>query len=247
MDIYREFRILSGQFAGTHRVYWNNDICRKYEHIDTIKKWAIDSLEVGDWVESLDGSCCQLLDKRIYTDKKKRQHTFYRFPMTTITSYYTMKGISKWNNFFASLSSRSYQLTNSKADSYTHQKVRFVAYIINGINPLKAYRLAFNNYTTMPIASLHRRVTNILKERDTLMELREQLAPFRDELEQKIDNKTLLGHIEALLENSVKGSKEHRENIRFVLELLNKTSQKKQIKDIEYEEMDEPVPMLGSN
>lgn len=245
MDIYREYRIQSGQYAGIHKIYWNSDICRQYEQIDTVKRWAIDkNLEVGDWIESLDGSCCQLLSKRTFTDKRGREHTFYRFPMTTITAYYTMKKVLKWNNFHASLSSRNSGLANSKPNSSIYQKIRFVSYIINGINPLKAYRLAFNHKYTISIASLHRRVTNLLKEREVIMELKEQLAPFRKELENKVSNQTLLEHIEKLLQFSKLGSKEHRENIKFVLELLNKIPSKKKIEDVEYEEAEE-IPLLG--
>lgn len=247
MDDYREHRIQYGQYAGIHRVYWNSSICKQYEKIDNVKRWAIDrEIAVGEWVESLDGSCCQLIAKRTHIDSKGRAHTFHRFPMCTITSYYTMKGEYRYNNFFASLAARNGDIPYRRGETGYHQKIRFISFILAGINPLKAYRIAFDYYTTVSIASLHRKITKILTDKDIQMEIQKQLTPFIEELESRLTEKSLIEELDLLIRNSKKGSREHRENLEFVLKLLNKipsNGSAKQIEQASYEEV--PLPQLN--
>lgn len=252
--LYRTITLTKGLYEGQHKLYWNPYICRLFEGDVTIYKWGQDEVLTaiaGNWVETFDGTVFQILHKRIYKDKKRnRQFIFFRFPIATVYAWETLKGY-KYRQLFGNFMSmsRGNMKQNTVAGS-DNQKVRFATYLVSGINPLKAYRLAFNNFATLPVTTLHRRVNQMITDEIVKKELFEQLEPLVDKLNTEFSDQRLVDELRELLDRSRKGSDAHRENIKFIMALLNKlpdamypkgTNSKKIAAEVSYTE----VPKLG--
>jgi len=224
--LYRTITLSKGLYEGEHKLYWNPYICRIYQPDVKIYKWGQDEVldaMAGDWVETYDGTCFQILHKRIYKDKKRnRQFVFYRFPIATVYAWQTLKGY-KYRQLFGNFMSmsRGNMKSNTIAGS-SNQKIRFATYLVSGLNPLKAYRLAFNNFATLPVTTLHRRVNQMITDEIVKKELFEQLEPLVDRLNNEFSDERLVEELKQLLDRSRKGSDSHRENIKFIMALLNK-------------------------
>lgn len=225
-QLFRTITLTKGLYIGEHKLYWNAYICKLFEHNTRIYKWGqSEVLEAiaGDWVETYDGTVFQILDKRIYNDKKRnRQFFFYRFPIATVYAWETKKGY-KYRQLFGNFMSmsRGNMRQNTVAGS-DNQKVRFATYLVSGINPLKAYRLAFNNFATLPVTTLHRRVNQMITDEIVKKELFTQLEPLVEQLNTEFSDEKLVQELKILLQASRKGSDAHRENIKFIMALLNK-------------------------
>ncbi|WP_448506065.1 hypothetical protein [Immundisolibacter sp.] len=251
--LYRIITLTKGLYEGEHKLYWNSYICKLFEHCERVYKWGnnevLDAV-AGDWVETYDGTVFQILHKRIYKDKKRnRQFVFFRFPIATVYAWETLKGY-KYRQLFGNFMSmsRGNMKSNTIAGS-SNQKIRFATYLVSGLNPLKAYRLAFNNYATLPVTTLHRRVNQMITDEIVKKELFEQLEPLVEKLNTEFSDQRLVDELKELLDRSRKGSDAHRENIKFIMALLNKlpdamypnNKNKKIATEIQYQE----VPKLG--
>lgn len=247
MNMYREHKVYHGNYQGTYRIYWNADACREHENNVRIKRWRFDELEIGDWVESDDGTVAQLLDIKV--SKGNKPVYFYRFAFTTVTSYkYTNKegiNIHKYNKFNANYTPINSSSVSTIYPERANSKIRFATYIALGINPTKAYQMVYFNWSKKfsSKTSLQRKATNMIKDKVVKQELMNQLSEFRDKLNSKFNDEIIIAHIEELLSFSKKGSREHRENIQFVLEMLGKKEMKDDSNavDAEYEEVKPPM------
>lgn len=224
--LFRIIILTKGLYEGQHKLYWNTHICKLYEKNVKIYKWGqieVLNAEAGDWVETYDGTVFQILHKRIYKDKNRnRQFIFYRFPIATVYAWETKTGY-KYRQLFGNFMnmSRNNMRMNTLAGS-DNQKLRFATYLVSGINPLKAYRLAFNNFATLPVTTLHRRVNQMITDEIVKKELFTQLEPLVEQLNTEFSDERLVRELKELLERSRKGSDAHRENIKFIMALLNK-------------------------
>lgn len=220
--LYRIITLSSGQHIGEYRLYWNETICRLLEDNPSILKWG-DCLnaQAGDWIITYDGTVMQALSRREYIDKSKRKFIFFKFPIATV---YIWQRKDKWNyrQLFGNFMSMERHSMIKAWEGTDNQKVRFATLIIAGINPLNAYRMAFNNHMTLPIASLHRKVNQLMSDEIVQKEIITQLQPLADRLSDEFNDNRLVKELDLLLANSRKGSDAHRENIKFIMALLNK-------------------------
>lgn len=248
---YRVFTVSRGNYIGRHRIYWNPSICEYYEKVKT-KQWRDDpNIEIGDWIESDDGTVAQLLQiMKNFKDIVR----FYRFPFTTITAYKVKTGEWKFNRFLASyvpINATKTGILEGKdrgydKGKYQQTKIRFATYLCMGIDINKAYKLCFqqtvfkSNFDST--ISYNRKVMNMLKDEIVQAEIRNQLATFDEKLGATIPEEKLIKHIDDLLNYSVKGSKDHRENIQYIMKLTGKDGFKdiKNIKEAEYNEIKPP-------
>lgn len=253
-ELFRIVTLTNGMYKGEYRIYWNRYIYEKLEPGSRLYKWGDCSKSLaGDWVETYDGTCIQILDKRPYTAKNgSRTHHFYRFATATVYSWTLHKtGITKYRQFqgnFMTAGRHSLKMTTMKGND--HQKVRFASFLANGINPLKAYRIAFNFSVTLDIVSLHRRVNQMIGDKVVQKELVVQIAPLVEQLSEEFPDDSIVLELKTLLDSSKPGSADHRENLKFIMNLLGKLPERitggrkqKLVEQAEYEDL-EPPPQL---
>ena len=253
--LYRIVKLKNGQYQGEYRIYWNKYIWSLFEHTD-IYEWGNKEClqaQAGDWIETYDGTILPLLRMRIHKDKKKRTFHFFYFPVATVYSW------TNWENKtqFRQLQGNFMYGTKNQIGMKTiagsnNQKLRFVHYIIAGLNPLKAYRIAFNNKSTLPVTTLHRKVNQLMSDEIVKKEIFNQIQPLVEKLGEQFSDERLINELDELLERSRKGSDAHRENIKFIMALLNKLPSamypgKNSAKDraIEAQYSEVAPPMLG--
>lgn len=226
--LFRIITLTKGQYEGEYRLYWNRHILNLFESNITIAKWGnCTDIKAGDWIETYDGTLLQCLSRRDYHDKRKwnRHFIFIKTPIATVYIWETKQGY-KYRQLFGNFMSmsRGNMKVNTLAGS-DNQKIRFATYLVSGLNPLKAYRLAFNNFATLPVTTLHRRVNQMITDEIVKKELFEQLEPLVDKLNNEFSDDKLVQELKLLLQSSRKGSDAHRENIKFIMALLNKLPQ----------------------
>lgn len=254
--LYRIVKLTKGQFEGEYKYYWNKHIFSLLEPHRTFYQWGspeIIKAVPGDFIEAFDGIIVPLLDVRKYTDKKNRRFHFCRFPTATTYYYFTATNELKFRQFQGNfMTAGRNSLKMNTIPGSENQKVRFVSYLVAGLHPFKAFRLAMNNNSTLPVTTLHRKVNQLVNDEIVRNEISTQLAPFMNELDQKFDDKRLVNELDMLLERSRKGSDAHRENIKFILGLLNKLpdhmkeKNKKSFKEIpETPYNEEKIPEFG--
>jgi hypothetical protein len=249
--LYREVINQTGQFAGTYRVYWNKHILKLMEPETRCHPW-LDSWDapVGDYIESMDGTCLLLLDKRELKDKDVRYTTrFFRFPVSTIVVRKYPDGTVKYRDFYGNFMTASKSTQEQQPRSFIgkdNQKIRFASLILQGLNPIKAYQAVHSWRATTPIHSIHKRINKLMSDEIVVKEIKNQIVPFMSEMGKNFTDEELIKEIKSLLKNSVKGSPAHRDNIEFVLHLSGKmpkeTTQKRKLKMIQMEEEISPPP-----
>lgn len=250
--LFRIVKLTKGQFEGQYKIYWNSYICQQFETNRNIYKWGdkeILQAEAGDYVETYDGTCMQILDIRIYPDKKERVFHFVRFPTATTYFYFTkfkeLKFRQLQGNFMTA--GRNNMRMNTHGGS-ANQKVRFVSYLVAGIHPFKAYRLAMGNYSTLTVTNLHKRINQMAQDEIVKKELLIQLNPLIDKVQNKFSDERMVTELGELLDKSRKGSGDHRENIKFILSLMDKLPENmkerknKNLKDVQEVPYDEVTP-----
>lgn len=253
-NLYRIITLTKGQFRGDYRLYWNTHICKLFEPEPYIVKWGdCEAIKASDWIETYDGTVLQCLDRRNYYDKRKwnRHFIFIRTPIATVYIWQTKAGY-KYRQLFGNFMSmnRHKMTTGTTLAGSDNQKIRFATYMISGLNPLKAYRLAFNNFATLPVTTLHRRVNQMITDDIVKKEITDQLEPLYERLNTEFSDDKLVKELGILLQASRKGSDAHRENIKFIMALLNKLPQalypgSKTQKSIALETKYTEVPQLG--
>lgn len=251
--LFRIVTIPRGNFEGQYRVYWNAHILQKYEPDTTLQIWGdCWDADVGDWVESYDGTCLQILKIRTHQDKQKkypRLYRFFRFPVSTIYAYQNKHEI-KYREFYGNFMTAHKDKQGHMPLSMTgkeNQKIRFVSMVLRGLNPIKAWRVELGkNLGPVEIPQIHRRLNVLMNDKVIIRELKDQLAPFLTEMEKSFTDESLVTEIKSLLENSNKGTVVHRDNIEFVLGILNKmpvnlANQKRKL-TMQIEETGPPIP-----
>lgn len=247
--LYREVINQNGEFAGTFRVYWNKHILKLMEPDAECYKWLNSwDAPVGCYIESMDGTCLQLLNKREYKEKKYLTR-WYRFAVTTVYARRFPSGIVKYRDFYGNFMTASKSTLEKFPRTYLgkdNQKVRFASLILQGLNPIKAYQTSYGFRTTTHISSLHKRINRLMTDEIVVKEIKDQLVPFMSEMGKAFTDDELIKEIKSLLQNSVKGSPAHRDNIEFVLHLSGRMpkdiTSKRKLKMIEMEEEINPPP-----
>ena len=149
----REYRIRYGNFAGSHWIY---DHPKEFnEKIPDVgfKRWDQDidfkSLQSGEWIEAEDGFITQLLKVYYLEDKKAIGKVRYviKFPMANITCYDRKTKPPRIPRFLAGISFPNMNLVGGlqQLDFKDEQKVMWGELILQGVKPMEAYRVAFND------------------------------------------------------------------------------------------------------
>lgn len=230
IDLYRIFKVDKGDYKGEYRLYFNRKVAEYYLPDRKIYKWGDDEClqaEAGDYIESYDGSVVMLIRKRVYTSKKTQvPFYFFRFPMSTITAYVTKtKGI-KFREFYGQMAYiNKGEIVPKIRQGSDNQKIRFVSMLLSGVHPFKAYRIAFGKFDPIEIGNLHRKVNKLMTDEVVRTEINEQLVPFIEQLNEEFSDNKIVQQLKLLIDNSRKGSDAHRENIKFIMALLNKLPQ----------------------
>ena len=228
----REYVIREGSmYEGTHNVYENADECRSAVQNPgiNIHKWGVDDykqFQVGEYVQAEDGYVVQILVIREMKSKKQRKGrtVFIRFPMGTFAVYEKADGTVSYPRFYAmftagdkaSAGGRSRTNFTGNADE---AKKRFATMVAEGFDHKDAFRTAFNYYRWLTPSQREKKITKLFRDDVVIEELRELLQPYNDSINNKFPDKLLLKHLDVLLTNSAKGSRQHRENLRFIMAL----------------------------
>ena len=144
-----------------HYAYESEEEFRK-AHPDTplITDWK--QAEEGDWCVSDDGKIVQILKKGCFVDKKKRDNDYIR----TVIGMFNHRGSSP---FVGTVKDEIYRFTKKtgyqvKTGGYlTDAKKNFAKYVAHGMDPVKAYQIAFPK--TISLDHAERRSTLLLKNK----------------------------------------------------------------------------------
>lgn len=229
-DLYRIFTIHKGSNAGDYKLYFNRTVAQHYlpENIHIYKWGEVEcmSAQPGDYIEAYDGAVVMLMNVRPYVSKQNKvPFWFFRFPMCMIRAYRLRNGTYKFGEFYAQMTYlNKNRLVSTMRYGTDNMKIRFATLIVAGVHPIKAYRLAFgaNWITSLDIRSLNKRINNIMKDEVVKAEILQQIQPLVDKLGDKFSDERLVQELDLMLSNSRKGSDAHRENIKFIMALLNK-------------------------
>lgn len=238
--MYREYRIQSGNYVGIHKVYLHPDYWRKDYPDSKLKVWTEDiEYEAGDWVLSMDGFVVQVL--KVSHLKNVITVLFIRFPMGSMTLYQKKDKTYKFSNFYALMTPYERNSVNKggRVDKTSTGKIRFAYLVSQGVELFSAYKEAFP-FKYKQYFTIAREIKHLLQDdlvRNTLMT---ELKPFTDKLNERITEDQIIVHLEELLEKSRKGSQNHRENIKFIMELkgmIKPESNKRMIENADYTEI----------
>lgn len=261
----RNFTIRSGKFAGTHIIYDNIEEA-KANGIKIIKSpWYGSETEIGDWCLSDDGYVAQCLHKFKLVNKRHKSGQYtdtFRFANGTFWVYYDRNGRRHIKNFYAAIahSHKSSLGNTSKLGQYmTLRKKHFVALVAGGVDPYSAYLQSYK--TAFLKQNVWVQVNKLLNDPIVRKALMEQLQPFMQQVEKKIQEKTghasimdwLVDQLAVLMVDLKLDAKEKRANIKLILDLFGENlgivkstkPKSREIEEASFEVM--PVPQLGVN
>lgn len=230
-SVARKYRIVAGKLAGEYFLFWNREECRRYlEEIgSTAKIWTWneddpDNYEVGDYIEALDGYCTPLLKRRYF----KNRATALTFPNGTFITYKRKKDDTVhfprlYGQFTAGVRRYSGSTKPCRGFISSKGKLLFVSFLIGGIDPYEAYRMAFNPKSHYTANQLRGKIQELLMDEEIREYMTEALAPFKDKLEGQFNDDRLIEEIVEYFDNAKKGTKDHLAGIKFIMEALGKT------------------------
>lgn len=223
----REYTVNSGLYKGIHFIFDNSEeLLKKFPNIN-IWKWRdnqFDSYEVGDWVKADDGYYIQILNiRKLYTKKDKYNiNTFVRFPVGTFCVYRKRAGGFNYPKLLASIS----KLDTSSISGYYRnldrdvmQKVKFASYVLAGVEPGKAYILAFKPMQALTTYQYKRKAITLMADEIVKHEIKTQLQHFNSKVDDVFSVERIINELDLLIKSSRKGSKDHRENLELIMDL----------------------------
>lgn len=248
----REYRIYNGNFEGTHLIFDNSiELLEKYPNA---KLWMwrdgqLDSYQVGDWMKAEDGFYIQILHIRNMLRKKDKMNinTFIRFPVGTFCVYRKRDNTFTYPKLLASISkldsgSISGQYRNLDRDAML--KIKFASYILAGVEPGKAYLMAYQPIQRLTPYQFNKKALTLMSDEIVKNEVKNQLETFINKVDEKFPIERIITALDDLLTCSRKGTKNHRENIELIMELkgLKQRSpalvkEKAKIQEASYEEI----------
>ena len=190
----RTLSLRRGKYSGEHVVYESLEEAEKFG-IKAISPWFSPEVEPGDWVVSDDGYVVQCLDRYRLPNKRSKSGQYtdtLRFPQGTFWVYYGANGNKNIKNFYAFVTNNnksSLGNTPKTGRFMTPKKRLFVEYIKRRVNPIEAYKRAFN-IGPVPISSLLLSINRLLSEEAVMDELMISGQGLSDAVEQKINEVT---------------------------------------------------------
>lgn len=219
--LYREIIIQTGKWQGTYKIYWNRYIAEQFGITD-ILNWLNDDIRYVkplQYIESMDGTCVPILFITRRTDKS-REFYFCHFP-NMMTYFYRRQGFEtfKKRNFYGNIIADRHTLAKVGSSKGTVPKKLFVSYLLSGMNPVTAYSKAFNIYYHPSLAS---KVVRLMDDKIVKKEIKIIYNQFAQKLNLQFSEEDLINEIKLLVNNCKKGSNTHRENLKFLLEIMGK-------------------------
>jgi len=245
--MFREYKISTGKFTGIYPIYLHPDYWKQDFPDIPLKKWLEDiEYEQGDWVQSMDGFVCQVLQVNKLVNKVNHTSLFVRFPMCTVTYYTKKDGTKKFSNFYAMFTSRERDnVSGGRITIDAGSKIKFATLVSQGMNVFQAYKTAVKDIGIT--LRVKRHIYALFQDKLVRNTLMNELKPFTDKLNEVITEDQIIEHLELLLSKSRQGSQNHRENIKFIMELkgmISPQANKRIIEDANYHEV--PPPQLPS-
>jgi len=257
----RYFRILNGKFKGEYEIYESKEELLKHKPYVKFFRWNEfhpEEIEVGNYVEALDGVFLPLLSKSYM--KNKRYITYMlRFPNGTFAvrcrndkcSFTKFYGLISYIDQY-SLSKKTASHRFLAKDS---TKAQFAGLIAAGYSPLEALNLILDNKILnnkyISKNSKFRILTEYLLDEDVMEHIKQFRNNFLDKLKEneKLSDEAMIKYITDFIDNVRKGSETHLKSIYLLLRLtqklpedfaINPTSKKetKTIEEIPYVEIE---------
>lgn len=251
-----------GKYAGEHIIYDSVEEFRKYHPDAKLWRWSIDNhhhYKIGDFVQCEDGFVVPLLSVYEFRTKNGISRThLYKFPQGTYGVYDKKDGTIKYPAMKAWLSNvhassvGGKQSTNQKFGKGTKEvierkKRRFAILIGQGIDMHKAYFLIFTPFNYITPSTVEYKISELLRDQTVLEELSEFMNPLLEKLQSTFNEERIVEELDNLIKESAKGSTTKRDNIEFVLKLMN-TLEKREAdsqKELPANQNEKP-PLLGT-
>lgn len=262
----REYLLREGtKYAGVHTIYDTIEEFHRLMPVAVVWKWAIDDLinkaEIGDWIQAEDGYITQLLNRYpIKTkDKPVAVHAF-RFAMGTFGVRIRVDGTARYPQFYAQFTTADKGSMGGKCRALRSQdfnKIRFAMMVLAGMDPRKAYRAAFKNYTFLTINQIDHKIMRLFMDEVVRNEIKQSVIAFKDDIKKKIPMSKVIDKIISHFDDVKAGSGEEQKAIEFMMEIHDvvivdgSTGKRKitnKIEDAEEAELidsQNPAPQLG--
>lgn len=235
----REYKIYSGLYEGIHLIFDNQqELLEKHPNIK-IWEWHdgnVDLYEAGDWMKAEDGFYIQILHirKMIRKSDNYNINTFIRFPVGTFCVYRKKTGGFTYPKMLASISNLDTSSISGKYRNLNRDvmlKIKFASYILAGIDPGKAYILAYQPMQTLTPYQYNRKALTLMADEVVKKEIKTQVQTFHSQINETFSIERIINALDELLAFSKKGTKDHRENIELIMELKGLKERATPIKD----------------
>lgn len=256
----REFRVRRGLLKGEYIIY---DSIKEFQDNNPGVEYKvypddIDNLEVGDWVQAEDGYILQLLHikKPFLRGDNPNKVTQYFFCNSTPYATRGKKGV-KTRKFYGQFAyPNNHRLSDGIVDIKINEAL-FMDMVLRGEPILKAYYLCLHK-KQRPVNKIRATIEifNIFRNKKIMEAFDNKLPTLLTELAKEFDEKWVKDQLKDLIDNSKKGTKDHRENLKFIMELQGmvtkgmiaqspsqpKLPSKSQSEDASYEEIPNTPP-----
>ena len=186
----------------------------------TCKRWWDPEIKAGDWVIADDGGVLQCLKYYKMTNKAGYTTHCYRFCNTTLSVYPRKCGETSISNFYAFFTKSCKSSIGEVKPLERSKIVAFAQMVMAGMPIYKSFMsLKLHGHRFGMVSS--NAILSVVQSplfRKTIME---EVKTLNKRVNEKFTDDYVIKEIESLLENTTKGSKEHRENIKFILSLKN--------------------------
>lgn len=236
------------RYHGEHSIYDNVE--EAYFHNLKPKKWfPKEELEVGDWIEADDGGVMQLLGKRYLKNRHGQITWCFTFCNGIVAVYYGKKTEPvKIGQLYAFIVKKDKSCIGDRHQINAAKTEVFARLVIGGMDIFKAYHILHKDKQNYISQS---KILELVESKRFRRALMQEVKTFQKELDEKLTNTSLVDEIVSLIRHSVKGSKEHRENLMFAMKLkeLLPKDEPKRIRGafVEIEPEQELPPAGGTN
>lgn len=243
-------------YPGEHPIYESIEEFKRERGDISLIKWgegSPETLQAGQWMIVDDGYIIQILKVKSYQNKQLATTYFVRVAMGTFPVYYTKSNGWVWRRLYAQFicgnkTSLSHRRPNLGGIG-TIDKIKFATLFLSGIPITKAILAVYPRVRSLTRHQLLLKGINLMNDEVVKTEIRDQIAKFSGDIEEKFGDARIIEELDMLLIASEKGSIVHQKNIQFIMELRglynNQTSQKKLGSKAENAEYTEIPPSEG--
>lgn len=205
-------------------IYFNREVFNKLNDTNAkIHKWRdidiLNNLEVGDYIECDDNMVVKCTKLRTYKDTV---FVYTNVSLAQVRKYKDKLYFSKLLGGYTPLRNDRGMNAKYPISKEGVKKRVFASLISNGIHPYKAYRTAYRRKSTMSDDQLNHKVLSLITDKEVIKVINENKIELQDKIKEAFSDDRMVKELMDLLDRSRKGTDAHRENIKFVLALLNK-------------------------